>query len=127
MAGVEVGGRNITNLRYAEGAVLIANSQENLQALLSVVTYESESMGLQLNARRTECMVVGLYVSKKQANPQCVIQCKNTKIKQVENFKCLGFTMPSNAICDQEIKKRIAVSKEVFTKMGTIFKNRDIH
>ncbi|GFR83046.1 retrovirus-related Pol polyprotein LINE-1 [Elysia marginata] len=58
MEGVKVGGRNITNLRYADDTVLIANSQENVQALLSVVTYVSESMGLQLNAKKTECMVV---------------------------------------------------------------------
>ncbi|GFR82210.1 retrovirus-related Pol polyprotein from type-1 retrotransposable element R2 [Elysia marginata] len=77
MEGVKVGGRNITNLRYADDTVLIANSQENLQALLSVVTYESESMGLQLNARKTECMVV----SKKQVKSHCVIHCKNTTIK----------------------------------------------
>ncbi|GFR62355.1 LINE-1 retrotransposable element ORF2 protein [Elysia marginata] len=29
MAGVKVGGRNITSLRYANDTVLIANSQEN--------------------------------------------------------------------------------------------------
>ncbi|GFS16777.1 endonuclease-reverse transcriptase [Elysia marginata] len=54
MEGVKVGGRSITSLRYVDETVLIANSQENLQALLSVGTYESESMGLQLNARKTE-------------------------------------------------------------------------
>ncbi|GFR59114.1 retrovirus-related Pol polyprotein LINE-1 [Elysia marginata] len=70
--GVKVGGRNITNLRYADDTVFIANSQENLQAVISVVTYESESMGLQLNAKRTEYMVV----SKKQVKPQSVIQRK---------------------------------------------------
>ncbi|GFR98524.1 retrovirus-related Pol polyprotein LINE-1 [Elysia marginata] len=42
MGGVKVGGRNSTNLKYADDTVLIANSQENLHALLSVVTYESE-------------------------------------------------------------------------------------
>ncbi|GFS22434.1 endonuclease-reverse transcriptase [Elysia marginata] len=120
--GVKVGGRNITNLRYADDTVLIANSQENFQALLSVVTYESKSIWLQLNARKTECMVI----SKKQVKPHCVIQCKNRKIKQVEKLKYLGFTISSNAKFDQEIKKRIAMSKEVFTKMGTIFKNRNI-
>ncbi|GFR74387.1 RNA-directed DNA polymerase from mobile element jockey [Elysia marginata] len=122
MEGAKVGGRNITNLRYADDSVLIAKSQENLQALLSVVTYESESMRLRIIARKTECMVV----FKKQVRPQCVIQCKNTKIKQVEKFMYLGFTISSNAKCDQEIKKRIAMSKEVFRKMGTIFKSRNV-
>ncbi|GFR68844.1 retrovirus-related Pol polyprotein LINE-1 [Elysia marginata] len=58
MEGIKVGGRNITNLRYVDATVHIANSQENLQALLSVGTYENQSMGLQPNAKKTECMEV---------------------------------------------------------------------
>jgi len=122
MEGVIIGGRNINNLRYADDTVLIADSEEGLQALISAVTEKSEAMGLQLNARKTECMVV----SKKKDNPVCNITCKGVKIKQVENFKYLGFTITSTVKCDNEIKKRMAMSKETFSKMGTVLKNRNI-
>ena len=120
--GVKVGGRNVNNLRYADDTVLIADSEQGLQNLLSAVADESEAMGLQLNAKKTECMVV----SKKQTTPVCNITCKGTNIKQVENFKYLGFTVTSTAKCDSEIKKRIAISKEAFSKMGTVLKSRNI-
>ena len=56
--GVRVGGNNIKNLRYADDTVLIADLEENLQNILTTVTVKSESKGLQLNAKKTECMVI---------------------------------------------------------------------
>ena len=56
--GVRVGGNNINNLRYADDTVSIADSEEKLQGILTTVTVESENKGLQLNAKKTECMVI---------------------------------------------------------------------
>ena len=56
--GVRVGGNNIKNLRYADDTVLIADSEEKLQKILTTVTVESENKGFQLNAKKTECMVI---------------------------------------------------------------------
>ena len=56
--GIKVGGRNLNNLSYDtksdDDTVLIADSEEGLQTLLSTVTEESETMGLELNAKETE-------------------------------------------------------------------------
>ena len=76
-AGVRVGGNNINNLRYADDTVLIADSEENLQNILTTVTVESENKGLQLNAKKTECMVI----SKQSDIPVCNIICKGGKNK----------------------------------------------
>ncbi|GFO07284.1 catenin (cadherin-associated protein), alpha 3 [Plakobranchus ocellatus] len=54
--GVKVSGNNINNLRYADDTVLIADSEEKLQNILTTATIESENKGLQLNAKKTECM-----------------------------------------------------------------------
>ena len=43
---VRVGGNNINNLRYADDTVLIADSEEKLQNILTTVTVESENKGL---------------------------------------------------------------------------------
>ena len=50
--GLKVGGQNITNLRYADDTVLLAESVEDLQKLLDVVVRESELKDGQLIARR---------------------------------------------------------------------------
>ena len=62
--GVKINGENINNIRYADDTVLIADSEENLQRLLDITIEKSEEMGLTLNVKKTECMVV----SKKKSN-----------------------------------------------------------
>ena len=116
--GLKVGGQIVNNMRNADDTVLIATSEQSLQRLLDIVSAHSESNGLSLNTKKTVCMTV----SKQEVPPQC----KNQTIKQVNSFKYLGFTLTSDAKCDSEIKKRIAVAKETFTKMRSLFNNRNI-
>ena len=67
-----------------------------------------------------------MVISKKANTPLCNISCNGEKIKQVKSFKYLGYTITQNAKSDAEIKKRIAMAKETFRKMKTIFTNRNI-
>ena len=46
------------NIRYADYIVLIASNQEHLQKLLTIVETESENVGLSLNVKKTETMVI---------------------------------------------------------------------
>ena len=48
-AGIEIAGRNINNLRYADDTTLMAESKEELKSLLMKVNQESEKVGLKLN------------------------------------------------------------------------------
>ena len=48
-AGIKIAGRNITNLRYADDATLMAENEEELKSLLMKVKEESEKVGLKLN------------------------------------------------------------------------------
>ena len=43
-AGIEIAGRNINNLRYAEDTTLMAESEEELKSLLKKVKEESEKL-----------------------------------------------------------------------------------
>ena len=45
-AGIEIAGRNINNLRYADDTTLIAENEEELKSLLMKVKEESEKVGL---------------------------------------------------------------------------------
>ena len=121
--GVNVGGHNINNLRYADDTVLIADSEDKLQRILTTVAEESEKKGLQLNAKKTECMVI----SKKSVIPKCNITCRGENIKQVDTFKYLGCTITPDAKSDFEIRKRIGMSKSTFNNMKCIFTNKSIH
>ena len=43
-AGIKIAGRNINNLRYADGTTLMAESEEELKSLLMKVKEESEKL-----------------------------------------------------------------------------------
>ena len=43
-AGIKFAGRNINNLRYADGTALMAESEEKLKSLLMIVKEESEML-----------------------------------------------------------------------------------
>ena len=48
-AGIQMAGRNINNLRYADDTTLMAEREEELKSLLVKVIEESEKAGLKLN------------------------------------------------------------------------------
>ena len=54
-AGIKIAGRSINNLRYADDATLMAESEE-LKSLLMTVKEESEKVGLILNIQKTKIM-----------------------------------------------------------------------
>ena len=52
-AGINIAGRNINHLRYADDTTLMAESEE-LKSLLMKVKDESEKVGLKLNIQKTK-------------------------------------------------------------------------
>ena len=58
-AGIEIAGRNINNLRYADDTTLMAESEEELKSLLKKVKEESEKVALKLNIQKTKNMASG--------------------------------------------------------------------
>ena len=61
-AGINIAGRNINNLRYADDTTLMAESKE-LKNLLMKVKEESEKVGLKLNIQKTKIMASGPITS----------------------------------------------------------------
>ena len=62
-AGVKSAGRNISNLRYADDTILMAEIEEELKSLLMKVKEESEKVGLKLNIQKPKIMASGPITS----------------------------------------------------------------
>ena len=118
-SGLQVGGHVINNIRYADDTVLIAENERDLQALLNIIVKESEEMGLSLNEKKTETMVV----TRQRTVPTCSLKIGNCELRQVEKFKYLGAMITTNGKCDTEIKARIGQAKQTFQKMRHILTN----
>ena len=58
-AGIKIGRRNISNLRYVDDTTLRAESKEELKSLLMKVKKESEKACLKLNIQTTKIMASG--------------------------------------------------------------------
>ena len=63
-AGINIAGRNINHLRYADDTTLMAESEEELKNLLIKVKEESENVGLRLNIQKTKIMASGPITSR---------------------------------------------------------------
>ena len=60
---IKIAGRNINNLRYADGTTLMTESEEELKSLLMKVKEESEKIDLKLNIQKTKIMASGPITS----------------------------------------------------------------
>ena len=60
---IKIIGKNINNLRYADGTTIMAESEEELKSLLMKVKEESEKVGLKLNFQKMKIMASGPITS----------------------------------------------------------------
>ena len=113
-AGIEISGRNINNLRYADDTTLMAKSEEKLKSLLMKVKEESEKVGLKLNIQKTKIMGFGPITSW-EINGETV-----------SDFIFEGSKITADGDCSHEIKRRLLLEGKVMTNLDSIFKSRDI-
>ena len=119
--GIKIGGQMINNLRYADDTVLIAENEQDLQNLLSIVESESRKKGLELNSKKTEVMVVS-----RKPGVKCNLTVNGAKLKQCNSFKYLGVLLADDGRNKKEISTRIAQAKNSFYKMKTMLTNKEI-
>ena len=62
-AGIQIPGRNVNNIGYADDTLLMAESEEELKSLLMKVKEESEKVGLTLNTQKTKFMASSTIIS----------------------------------------------------------------
>ena len=58
MEGVNVGGYNINNLRYADDTSLLALEEQKLQNILTTVNDKGKLYGMEINVKKTKSMVL---------------------------------------------------------------------
>ena len=55
-AGIQIAGKNISNLGYVDDSTLNAESEEELKSLLMKAKEENEKVGLKANVQKTKIM-----------------------------------------------------------------------
>ena len=112
--GIKIARRNINNLRYADDATLMAESEEELQSLLMKVKEKSEKPGLKLNIQKMKIMA---------SNPITSWQIDGVT---VADFIFLGSKITADGDCSHEIKRLLLLERKTVTNLDSILKSRPI-
>ena len=117
---IQVNGRHMHNMRYADDTVHLASSDVAQQMLLNVGQISSERFGLKLNINKTKVMVM----SERSPNePSISITVNNVNIEQVQHLNYLGSWLSTDGRCGKEIRRRINLPKRSFQSMKSIFRD----
>jgi hypothetical protein len=117
--GVKIGGRTISNIRYADDTTLLAESAADLKELILKLKTESEKMGLSLNVKKTKIMTTA-------AKEEVHITIDNEEIEVVDSFIFLGSLIASSGDSTPEIKRRIALGRTAMVSMDQIWRCKDV-
>ena len=93
--GVNIGGRRITCIRFADDVALLAEDERMLKNMLMELNEGCEDYGMKINISKTRAMVI-------RRKPKIDIRIKGESIELVDSFKYLGCNISSNMNCCQE-------------------------
>ena len=113
---VRIGGKNITNLRYADDTTLLAESEDDLARMVERVKDTSGTMGLYLNTKKTKVMTT--------SEAPMSICCSGEAVETVTNFVFLGSLITNDSSCVAEVKRRIALGRKAMDGLSPIIKDK---
>ena len=104
--GIKIGGKLVSNLRYADDTALCANSQEEAERLIRKVNNIGKAKLLKLNVKQTKLLKIG----KMQSDAEITVD--DEQIKVVEHFKYLGSLKSADINCSKDTRSRIGMAKK---------------
>lgn len=110
--GIKVNGKIVNNLRYADDTVIIADTAEGLQRLMSALITEGDTLGMRVNVNKTKVMIIS-----RTPGLQANIHVYNQPIEQVTQFKYLGCWITNDLNPEVEIRARIEMARAAFLRM----------
>ena len=116
-AGIKIAGRNINNLRYADGSTLMAESEEELKSLWMKVKEDNEKVGLKLIIQKTKIMA---------SSPIISWEIDGETVETVADFIFGGSKITADGVCGHEIKRCLLLGRKVMTNLDSILKSRKI-
>ena len=98
-------GKNISNLRYADDTILMAERKEELKSLLMKVKEESEKPGLKLNIQKTNIMA---------SSPITSWQIDGETMETVRDFIFLGSKITADGDCSLKLKDTCSLEEKLW-------------
>ncbi|GFO19903.1 nuclear receptor corepressor 1 [Plakobranchus ocellatus] len=118
MEEFQVGGRKISNLRYADDTALFAKNHEEASKFIEELNKARVSKSLKLNAKKTKYLYIG--------NNHQPISFEEENIEKVNTFKYLGSLKTDSGDNTNDINARIGMAKKRMQDLVNIWKDKTI-
>ena len=116
---VSIGGRNITNLRFADDIDALAEEEQELEALVESLDKTCTRYKMEISAEKTKLMTNSANGIQRE------IKVKEQKLGTVTSFKYLGAVVSDNG-SKPEVLSRIAQATAALTKLQPIWRDNNI-
>jgi hypothetical protein len=117
--GVKIGGQLMKDVRFANDQGMVASSQNGLQIVMNALNKTANKYDMKIHIKKTKTMVVS-----KHDNVLVDIRIDGQRLEQVKKFRYLGAIITEDNRCIDEIKARIGMAKEAFTKRKELLTRR---
>ena len=97
-AGIKIAGRNVNNLKYADGNTFMEENEKELKSLLMKLKEESEKVGLKLHIQKTKIMA---------SSPITSWQIDGEAMETVTGFILGGSKITADGDCSHEIRRAL--------------------
>ena len=109
--GVKVGGQLVKDVKFADDQGMVASSEQGLQRLMNGLTTTAKKYDMKINVKKTKTMLVS-----KSVGGAVNIVVEGQIVEQVKKFRYLGAIITEDGRCEAEVKARIAMAKDAFSK-----------
>ena len=116
-AEIKIAGRNVNNLRYADGNTFMEENEKELKSLLMKLKEESEKVGLKLHIQKTKIMA---------SSPITSWQIDGEAMETVTGFILGGSKITADGDCSHEIKRHLLLERKALTNLDSILTSREI-
>ena len=116
---VSIGGKTITNLRFADDIDGLAGKEEELASLVDRLDKTSAAFGMEISAEKTKLMT-------NNANGISIdIRINGEKLDEVDSFKDLGAVITDHG-SKPKVLSRIAQTTAALVRLKTIWNDKHI-
>ena len=115
---VSIGGRNITNLRFADDIYTLAEERQELEALLIRLDKTRTRYKMKISAEKTKLLINSTNGIQRE------IMVKGQEIRTITSFKYLAVVSDSGS--KPEILLRIAQAIATLTKLKPVWRDNSI-
>jgi len=116
--GQQIGGRVVTNPRYADDIIPLTTSKAELQELVDRLDHVSRKYSLLINVDKTKVMA--------SDGIACRILIQNEQLEHVDTFPYLGSMVTEDGECTTEFRTRLNRGPAIGASLQKIWKSHSI-